>query len=102
MTEAQQHSLIALKERANHLEWAISPYAAALLSSVIFLGAWFLPPSIYSIGLDEPDYLWLDPLSFLLFASCAVAFILGVRLTDKNIHFQLRSLVPARIPTVQF
>ncbi|GGH14943.1 O-antigen polymerase [Silvibacterium dinghuense] len=102
MTEMQQHAPIAFKEKTNLLEWAISPYGATLLSSVIFFSAWLLPPSIYSIGLDEPDYLWLDQSSFFLFASCAIAFVLGVRLADKKVRFQRRSPIPAHIPPVPY
>ena len=97
MTEIQQHAQIACKERANFLEWAISPYGAALLSGVIFFGAWLLPPSIYRAGLDEPDYLWLDSRSFLFFTSCLVAFVLGARLTDKKVRFQRRDPVPEHV-----
>lgn len=102
MTEIQQHAPINFKGKATFIEWAISPYGAALFSSVIFLGAWLLPSSIYSIGLDEPDYLWLDWSSFFFFFSCAVAFVLGVRLTDTRLHFQRRSPVPACVSPVPF
>lgn len=102
MTGNQQRARINSNRRDKSLEWALSPYGAAAFSSVIFLAAWLLPPSIYSAGLDEPDYLWLDPLSLLLFASCAVAFILGARLCDRNTSFQSRSPVPAHVLPIPY
>lgn len=102
MTETQQHAPIAPQERVSFLEWVISPYGAVLFAFVIFLGAWLLPPSIYSMGLDEPDYLWLDWPSFFLFTSCAIAFVLGVLLMDKRVRFQRRSPIPAHVSPVPY
>ena len=95
MTENRMSQRTYSGRENKSLEWAISPYGAAVFSSVIFLLAWLLPPWMYAAGLDEPDYIWLDPLSFLLFASCAVAFVLGVRLCDTKAGFQPGSPLPA-------
>jgi hypothetical protein len=95
MTESRKSERTDSLKGNTSLEWAISPYGAAVFSSAIFLLAWLMPPSMYSAGLDEPDFIWLDPLSFLLFASCAVAFVLGVRLCNTKAGFQPGSPVPA-------
>ncbi len=102
MTGSRKHADINSDGKFRSLEWTLSPYGAAAFSSVVFLIAWLLPPSIYSAGLDEPDFLWLDPRSFLLFASCAGAFMLGVSLCDRRTNFQSRTPVLAHVHPIPY
>ena len=61
-----------------------SPYGLTAFSSLLFLTAYFFPPSLYAHFLAEPDYIFLDPASLLFFILCALAFIAGVVLVDRS------------------
>lgn len=56
-----------------------SPYGAVLAASVIFLVGWLFPPQLYATLMVEPDRMFLDPLTFCVFFSCAAAYVLGLR-----------------------
>src|ERR1700733_5771358 len=56
----------------------VSPYGLALFSYAVFLFAWTFPPSVYTSYINEPDLMFLDPLTFVFYTSCVAAFLLGV------------------------
>lgn len=56
-----------------------SPYGPIILACGVFLSSWLCPPRIYELYIQEPDRLFLDPLSFVFFFGCVAAFVLGVR-----------------------
>ncbi len=56
----------------------VSPYGLALISTLIFLIAFFFPPSIYSYYMDEPSYMFMDFGALAFFLLCAGSFICGV------------------------
>lgn len=55
-----------------------SPNRLALYSYGVFLVAWFFPPNFYTSVLNEPDLMFLNPLLFVFFTACTLAFVLGV------------------------
>jgi hypothetical protein len=57
-----------------------SPYGLAMISYALFLFACLIPPSIYTHYLHEPDLMFLDPATILLYTLCVIAFLAGVRL----------------------
>ncbi|MGB7983909.1 MAG: hypothetical protein WCF54_01990 [Terracidiphilus sp.] len=57
----------------------VSPYGLALFSYAVFLFAWTFPPSIYTSYINEPDLMFLDPLTFVFYTSCVALFLIGVR-----------------------
>jgi hypothetical protein len=59
----------------------VSPYGLAAVSYLIFLLAWLFPPRLYTEYIGEPNLMFLDPLTFLFYTSCVIAFVLGVRFT---------------------
>ncbi|PSH03643.1 MAG: hypothetical protein CXZ00_11365 [Acidobacteria bacterium] len=56
----------------------VSPYGLAVISYVLFLFAWLIPPSVYTNYMQERDLMFLDPATFLFYTLCVAAFILGV------------------------
>jgi hypothetical protein len=57
----------------------VSPFGLAMFSYLVFLFAWFFPPSLYAEYIHEPDLMYLDPQTLLFFTVCVVAFLFGVR-----------------------
>lgn len=55
----------------------ISPYGLALVSYAIFLFACLIPPSVYTHYMQEPDLMFLDPATILLYTLSVTAFIAG-------------------------
>ena len=78
-----------------------SPYALAMFSYLIFMLGWLFPPQIYSTFIPEPDLLFLNPLVFLYYTACLVAFILGItsilHLTPSH-NMRLARAVTSRSP----
>jgi hypothetical protein len=60
-----------------------SPYLMALVSYTAFLFAWMFPGRIYTSFVQEPNILCLDPLTFVYFTACLIAFLAGLR----SIHY---------------
>ena len=58
----------------------VSPYGLAMISYTFFLFACIIPPSIYSHYMMEPDLMFLDPATILLYTLCVGAFAAGVYL----------------------
>jgi hypothetical protein len=57
----------------------VSPYGLAIVSYLVFLFAWVFPPTFYTEYVHEPDLMFLDPVTFVFFTLCLVAFLLGAR-----------------------
>ena len=57
----------------------VSPYGLALVSYCVFLVAWAFPPDVYMTYISEPDLMYHDPLTFVFYTSCVIAFMLGIR-----------------------
>jgi hypothetical protein len=82
-----------------------SPYALAAVSYSIFLIGWLFPPDLYTSYINEPDILFLDPLTFIFFTLCVIAFLVGVRASrflgiSRATAQSLR--VSPRVPVVVF
>jgi hypothetical protein len=60
----------------------VSPYGLAMLSYAFFLFACFIPPSIYSHYMMEPDLMFLDPATILFYTLCVGSFVAGVSLVS--------------------
>jgi hypothetical protein len=56
----------------------VSPYGLAMISYAFFLFACFIPPSIYSHYMMEPDLMFLDPATILFYTLCVASFVAGV------------------------
>jgi hypothetical protein len=56
----------------------VSPYGLALFSYAVFLIAWTFPPDVYTSYIQEPDLMFLDPMTFIFYTSCVAAFLFGV------------------------
>jgi hypothetical protein len=76
----------------------VSPYGLALFSYAVFLFAWTFPPSVYTSYINEPDLVFLDPLTFLFYTSCVVAFLFGVR-SCRYLGISTKQVPLARIST---
>jgi hypothetical protein len=57
----------------------VSPYGLATVSYLVFLFAWIFPPNFYIEYVHEPDLMFLEPITFLFFTLCLLAFLLGAR-----------------------
>jgi hypothetical protein len=57
----------------------VSPYGLAIISYFLFLFAWIFPPGLYTSYIREPDLMFLDPVTFLFYTACLMAFLVGVR-----------------------
>ncbi len=57
----------------------VSPYGLAILSYLVFLFAWAFPPGLYMQYVNEPDLMFLEPLTFIFFTLCLLAFLAGAR-----------------------
>jgi hypothetical protein len=57
----------------------VSPGGLAIVSYCIFLFAWLFPAGLYNEYIHEPDLMFLNPLSFVFYTSCVLAFLFGVR-----------------------
>jgi hypothetical protein len=84
------------------LDNLVSPYGLAAVSYSLFLFAWLLPPSIYSHYMKEPDIMFADPATFLLYTLCVASFVAGVWLIGfifptAYSDFKLKTRIP---PTV--
>lgn len=55
-----------------------SPYGLAAISYAFFLFACFIPPSIYTRCMHEPDLMFLDPATILFYTLCVAGFVAGV------------------------
>jgi len=64
-----------------------SPYGPVFFACALFLVAWLFPPATYTQYMQEPDRMFLDPLTAIYFFLCAGAFVFGLRVQ--------RSLNPA-------
>jgi hypothetical protein len=65
----------------------VSPYGLTAASICLFLIAYFMPPSLYSRYVSEPDYLFLDPTSLLFFLLCTLGFLAGLQIIDYGCRF---------------
>jgi hypothetical protein len=63
-----------------------SPYGLTGASVLLFLVAYFFPPSLYLRFVSEPDYLFLDPSSLLFFLLCVLGFLAGLFTFDYSFH----------------
>ncbi len=57
----------------------VSPFGLAMVSYLVFLFAWIFPPGLYTSYIREPDLMFLDPVTFLFYTTCLLAFLAGVR-----------------------
>lgn len=57
----------------------VSPYGLAIISFIMFVMAWAFPPSLYTEYVREPNLMYLDPVSFIYFCACILAFTGGCR-----------------------
>ncbi len=64
------------------LNHVFSPYGISILSTCVFLLAWFFPPKLYSSLMYEPDLMFLDPATLLLFLLSVAGFWIGLLLID--------------------
>ncbi len=64
------------------IRYGASPYGLTVVSVLIFLTAYLLPPTWYSRYVQEPDYLFLDPASLLFFLLCTLGFVAGLVTID--------------------
>lgn len=76
----------------------VSPYGLALFSYAVFLFAWTFPPSVYTSYINEPDLMFLDPLTFVFYTSCVVAFLFGVH-SCRYLGVSTKEVPLARIST---
>lgn len=60
------------------LDNIVSPYGLALFSYAFFWLACLIPPSTYRHYMMEPDLMFLDPATILLYTTCVISFIAGV------------------------
>jgi hypothetical protein len=77
----------------------VSPYGLAIISYSIFLCGSFVPPSFYSYYINEPDMMFLDPASILLYTLCTAAFILG--LVTIGTLFPSRPLFQEKVQSIK-
>lgn len=59
-----------------------SPYGLAAISCAFFLFACFIPPSLYSHYMAEPDLMFLDPATMLYYLLCVIFFCAGLYLLN--------------------
>lgn len=64
------------------LNQIVSPYGISILSTGIFLVAWFFPAGLYSRLIREPDLMFLDPETLIFFLLCVAGFWAGLLLID--------------------
>lgn len=76
----------------------VSPYGLAFASYCVFLFAWLFPPGTYTLYMQEPDIMFLDPLTFLFFTGCVLAFMGGVR-ASHLFGLARRTVTPIAIRT---
>jgi hypothetical protein len=69
----------------------VSPRSLAIISLCLFLMAWLVPPVIYTRIIEEPDLVFLDPLTLIFFLLCFAAFLVGARYGE---HFAPRFKTP--------
>lgn len=60
----------------------VSPYGLAIFSYAVFLFSCLIPPSIYSSYMNEPDLMFLDARTVLVYTLGVLSFILGVWLVS--------------------
>lgn len=56
----------------------LSPIGLALISYVVFIGATVFPPSVYESVMAEPDWMFMNPSSFVFVTLCVLGFVTGV------------------------
>ena len=71
--------LSSLRRPATHN--VVSPTGLAIISYGIFLFAWMFPAPLYTSYMHEPDFMYFEPTTLLLFTLCTIAFILGAKLS---------------------
>ncbi len=64
------------------LNYIVSPYGLAILSTLFFLVGWLLPSSLYTDLIQEPDLMFLDAETLLFFLLCVAGFLLGLLVID--------------------
>ncbi len=69
-------------ERPLILNHVVSPYGISLLSTFIFLVAWFFPSGLYAELMGEPNLLFLDPETLVFFLLCILGFWVGLLVVD--------------------
>jgi hypothetical protein len=74
-----------------------SPYGMTVASLLLFLVALLFPPALYTRYLMEPDLIFLDPGSFVLFLGCTLGFLLGLISIDLIFPVHGFSYVKRRI-----
>jgi hypothetical protein len=95
---------VASSRAARVLQYIVSPYGLALISSAFFLLSCLMPPSVYTYYMQEPDLMFCDATTILFFSLCVAFFLFGVWLID--FVFPIKPIVEdarsTRIPPVLF
>jgi hypothetical protein len=59
-----------------------SPYILSAAGLLVFFFAWCFPPRLYQQIMGEPDLIFLNLPSLLLYLLCVIAFVAGLRLYE--------------------
>jgi hypothetical protein len=81
----------------------VSPYGLAMISYAFFLFSCLIPPSVYTLYMNEPDLMFLDPATILFYTTCVASFVAGVWLVSCLFPSQfLKRRLETRTPPVLF
>src|SRR5579875_2801428 len=61
----------------------VAPWRLAMYSYLIFLLALIFPPGLYTRYIHEPDLMFMDPLLFLFYSACVLAFLAGLKIAGS-------------------
>jgi hypothetical protein len=80
------------------------PRALAIFSFIFFIACWCIPPSIYTYYTREPNLLFLDGATLLLFSACTFFFVLGDKLASgpNQMAPRMSPQFGGRLPSAMF